>query len=380
MAHRVAKRVTGLAPANAFEAAADPRWRAVCARDPGSDGAFVFAVRTTGVYCRPSCAARRPRPENVTFHVDPAAARAAGFRACKRCNPDGVGPRAERARWVEEVCRLLAGADAPVSLATLAARVGLSAFHLQRTFRGVVGITPSAFYRAERARRMHTDLAAGRSVTAALQRAGYGSTSRFYGGDDRLGMSPKRARRGGAGERLDVACVDCRLGRLLVAATPRGVCASLLGEDDAALREDLRRRFPRAVVVEAGDAAAATGTERFTEHVRRIVRWIDAGRVDPSVPLDIRGTVFQRRVWQALRRVPAGQTTSYAALARRLGMPRGARAVARACADNPLAVVVPCHRVVRGDGELAGYRWGLARKQDLLESERRAAISARKRS
>lgn len=349
---------------------ADPRWRAVCARDAAADGAFVFAVRTTGVYCRPSCAARRPLPQNVAFYAEPAAARTAGYRACKRCRPEGASPQQTRARWIAALCRQLERADQPPTLAALAAQHAMSPSHLQRVFTRAVGLSPSAYCRAARARRLRDELAAGRSVTAALQNAGYTSPSRFYGGDDELGMPPKRARAGGAGQRLAVALADCTFGRVLVAATARGIAAILLGDDDEALRQDLARRFPRAVLHAPDHALHAK--------IAEVVAFVDADRADPGLPLDIQGTVFQRRVWQALRRIPQGRTASYAEIASRLGMPTAARAVARACADNPLAIAVPCHRVVRGDGALAGYRWGVASKRALLAREAAAVGSAAK--
>lgn len=341
----------------------DARWRAVLARDGEADGAFVFAVRTTGVYCRPSCGARRPRPENVCFFADGSAARAAGFRACRRCAPDAArGDAAQRTRLVAELCRRLAAAEAPLPLAELARTAGYSPFWLQRVFTAAVGCSPRAFQAAHRAERLRRELAAGATVTAAMHRAGYGSTSRLHAvGERALGMRPARARDGGAGERIEHAVVDCSLGRALCAATSRGLCAILLGDDDAALREDLRRRFPNAQL--------AAGSRRFVRHLRRVVACLDGERTDPGLPLDLRGTAFQQRVWAALRGIAPGRTADYAAVAARLGAPGSARAVARACGDNPLAVVVPCHRVVRRDGALAGYRWGLARKQALLARE-----------
>lgn len=347
--------------------ASDPRWRAVVAREAAADGTFVFAVCTTGVYCRPSCGARRPRREHVRFFAEPAAARASGFRACRRCRPDAPwSDAAARTALVAAVCRWLDRAGAPLPLAELARRAGYSPFHLQRTFRAAVGVTPRAYAAARRAERLRRELAAGRPVTAALHRAGYGSTSRLHADGERsLGMLPSRARSGGDGERIEHAIVPCRLGQALVAATARGVCAVLLGDRGrtaaAALRADLARRFPRADL-RAGDRA-------FAARVAHVVACIDGERTDPGLPLDVRGTAFQQRVWQALRRIPAGCTVAYADIARAVGAPRSVRAVARAIGDNPLAVVVPCHRVRRADGALAGYRWGLDRKRALLARE-----------
>lgn len=332
-------------------------------RDPAADGAFVFAVRTTGVYCRPSCGARRPRRENVAFFADGAAARAAGHRACKRCAPDAPhADRAQRTRLLATVCGWLDAAESPPRLRELAARAGYSPFHLQRLFRAEFGVSPRVYAQARRAERLRGELAAGRSVTAAMQRVGYGSSSRLHHAAERaLGMQPRRVRDGGLGERIEFVVAPCALGKALVAATARGLCAILLGDDAAALQADLRRRFPRAEL-QAGDRA-------FRERVRDVVACLDGSKASPGLPLDLRGTLFQLRVWQELQRIPAGATADYTAIAKRLGMPRGARAVAKACGDNPVAVVVPCHRVVRKGGDLAGYRWGLERKRALLQRE-----------
>jgi AraC family transcriptional regulator of adaptative response/methylated-DNA-[protein]-cysteine methyltransferase len=337
---------------------------AVAARDPAADGTFVFAVKTTGVYCRPSCGARRPRPENVAFFADAAAARAAGFRACRRCRPDAAtSDHAQRTKLVAEVCRWIDASASPPRLAELAARAGYSAFHLQRVFVATIGVSPRAYATARRAERLRSELAAGRSVTAAMHRAGYGSTSRLHRDAERaLGMLPKRARAGGAGERIEFATAACSLGVAIVAATARGVCAIFLGDDAAQLQKDLRTRFPRAELVR-GDVA-------FRVRVAGAIACVDGDARAPELPLDLHGTAFQQRVWRELRRIPAGSTASYTELAARLGSPRGARAVGKACGDNPVAVVVPCHRVVRGDGALAGYRWGLPIKRALLARER----------
>jgi len=340
------------------------RWAAVCARDVRADGTFVFAVRTTGVYCRPSCGARRPLAANVRFFADVAAARAAGFRACRRCAPDAPhADHARRTQLVAQLCRWIDAAERPPTLAALAARAGYSAFHLQRMFTAVLGVSPRAYAEARRTERLRAALAAGATVTQAQQRAGYGSASRLHLAAERaLGMAPRRARAEGAGERIEFAAVPCSLGRALVAATARGLCAVLLGDDAEALRADLQRRFARATL-EPGDAG-------FRARLAAVVAVVDGAPPPAELPLDLRGTAFQLRVWRELQRIPRGSTVDYAGLAQRLGLPRGARAVARACGDNPVAVVVPCHRVVRADGALAGYRWGLARKQALLARER----------
>lgn len=339
-------------------------WRAVLARDPAADGTFVFAVRTTGIYCRPSCGARRARRENVEFFADGALAREAGYRACRRCRPDAAGSdQAGRGELVAQVCRWIDAAEAPLCLAELARRAGYSPFHLQRLFVRTLGISPHAYAAALRAGRLRDELAAGRTVTVAMHRAGYGSSSRLHDAAAKaVGMLPRRARDGGAGERIEYAVLTCSLGKALVAATARGVCAILLGDDEAGLHADLQRRFGRATL-QRGDPA-------FRLRIAGAIACVDGERPDPGLPLDLRGTAFQQRVWRELLRIPPGATRNYSEVARRLGAKHAARAVAKACGDNPLAVAVPCHRVVRADGELAGYRWGLARKRALLARER----------
>lgn len=348
--------------ANAPEPGDDPRWAAVLARDAGADGCFVYAVRSTGVYCRPSCAARTPRPENVSFHASPAAAEAAGFRPCRRCRPD-LPPLAERqAALVADLCRRIEAAEAVPSLAELAAAAGLSASHLQRVFKAATGVTPRAYAAALRAGRLRQGLGNADSVTEALYGAGYGSSSRFYSEASRLlGMAPRRYRQGAAGLRLRFAIGACSLGALLVAASDRGICAIALGDEPEPLLQELQERFPRAELV-GGDAA-------FETWVAQVVGFVEAPATGLALPLDLRGTLFQQRVWQALQAIPAGSTVTYAQLAERLGVPRAVRAVAGACAANPVAVAIPCHRVVRTDGGLAGYRWGIERKRALLERE-----------
>ncbi|MFO0798386.1 MAG: bifunctional DNA-binding transcriptional regulator/O6-methylguanine-DNA methyltransferase Ada [Gemmataceae bacterium] len=333
----------------------DDRWAALVRRDPALDGAFVYSVRTTGVYCRPSCPARRPNRDNVRFHDTAAAAERAGFRACKRC-----GPTAGHGAVVAEACRLIAAAAAPPDLAALADAAGLSRFHFHRVFKSVVGVTPKAYAAAERGRRARERLAAGASVTAAA--AGFGSASRFYAAaPGQLGMAPAAYRTGGRGEVIRFAVGDSSLGRVLVAATDLGVCAVFLGDDPDALAAELRRRFPRADVQPAGAA--------FGDTVANVVALVEAPAAAFDLPLDLRGTAFQVRVWEALRRIPAGTTTTYATLAEQLGQPTAARAVARACATNHVSVAVPCHRVVGATGALTGYRWGVARKAELLRRE-----------
>jgi AraC family transcriptional regulator of adaptative response/methylated-DNA-[protein]-cysteine methyltransferase len=340
----------------------DPRWAAVLARDDRADGSFVYAVRTTGIYCRPSCGSRRPRPENVEFHTTAAAAEQAGFRACRRCHPATTGRRESTAGLIAALCRVIEQADTPPPLADLAQRAGLSPFHLHRLFKSVTGVTPRQYAAAHRARRVQAGLRDAARVTDAIYDAGYNSSGRFYdAATARLGMTPTRYRAGGAGTEIRFAVGECSLGSILVAASDRGVCAILLGDDPDALPRDLQDRFPRAHLV-GGDA----GVEQL---VARVVGMVEAPARGHDLPLDVRGTAFQQRVWQALCDVPAGRTLSYTEVARRIGAPRSVRAVARAVASNPLAVAIPCHRVVRLDGDLAGYRWGVERKRALLARE-----------
>jgi AraC family transcriptional regulator of adaptative response/methylated-DNA-[protein]-cysteine methyltransferase len=342
---------------------ADPRWTAVRARDAGADGRFFYSVASTGVYCRPSCGARTPRPENVSFHASRTDAEAAGFRPCKRCRPD-LPPLAERqAAMVAALCRQIDDADTLPSLDALAAAAGCSRFHLLRVFRAHTGLTPRAWAAARRAERLRERLADGASVTEAIVDAGYGSTSRVYEKSARpLGMTPRRYRAGGADTDIRFAIAQCALGALLVAASTQGVCAIALGDDADALARDLQDRFPQARL--SGDDAD------FARVVAQVVGFVEAPRIGLALPLDLRGTAFQQRVWAALRAIPPGQTLSYTELAQRIGAPAAVRAVASACAANTLAVAVPCHRVVRTDGSLSGYRWGVARKRALLDRER----------
>jgi AraC family transcriptional regulator of adaptative response/methylated-DNA-[protein]-cysteine methyltransferase len=340
----------------------DPRWPAVIGRDAASDGAFYYSVRTTGVYCRPSCAARPPRPENVAFHPTRADAERAGFRPCKRCKPDQP-PRAERqAAQVAVLCRLLETAETVPTLDELAAHIGQSSFHTHRMFKAVTGVTPRAYAAAHRAERVRAELRTAPSVTDAIYGAGYGSSGRFYETSTaRLGMTPGRFRAGGAGVAIGFATGTCSLGTVLVAASDRGVCAILLGDDGDQLAADLARRFPRARLAPGGDGFAAL--------VAQVVAHVEAPGIGAGLPLDIQGTAFQQRVWAALSAIPAGATRSYREVAAAIGAPSAVRAVAAACAANPIAVVIPCHRVVRGDGDLSGYRWGIDRKRALLDRE-----------
>lgn len=342
----------------------DPRWRRVLERR--ADPSFLFAVRTTGVFCRPSCGARHPRPENVRFFSTASAARQAGFRPCRRCRPeDDAEPSVARAERIAQMARLLESegeADERISLEELARRVGLSPHHAHRLFRQATGLTPRQYASAARSRRVQQSLASHASITEASYAAGYGSSGRLYEeAGSRLGMTPSAYRAGGAGEIIRVASGRCSLGRVLVGATARGICCILLGDRIDELRGELRRRFAKARLQAADD-----GLRRLVGDVLRLVEDPGSGLL---LPLDLRGTAFQERVWRALQEIPAGQTVTYRGLAKQLGAPRAARAVAAACAANPLAVAVPCHRVVRSDGELAGYRWGIVRKRRLLERE-----------
>jgi AraC family transcriptional regulator of adaptative response/methylated-DNA-[protein]-cysteine methyltransferase len=342
----------------------DPRWASVIARDPGADGEFVYSVSTTGVYCRPSCPSRRARPENVRFHASCEDAERAGFRPCKRCKPDEASLAERHAQMVAGICRLIEGAESPPRLHELAARAGLSPFHFHRIFKAATGVTPRAYAAAHRARRVSRALRRSRSVTEAIFDAGFSSSGRFYEGAGRfLGMTPRQFRAGGRDVEIRFAVGECSLGSVLVASSEKGVCAILLGDDPEALARELQDTYPRATLV-GGDA-------NFELLVARVVAFVEAPAQGLDLPLDVRGTAFQQRVWQALREIPAGSTISYGELARRIGAPRSARAVARACAANALALAIPCHRVVRTDGGLSGYRWGVARKRELLKRESR---------
>lgn len=341
---------------------ADPRWAALVARDVKMDAGFFYSVRTTGVYCRPSCGARMPRPENVAFHATAAEAELAGFRPCRRCRPD-LPPLAERqAGLVAELCRLIDAAESPPSLQELADHAGMSLYHLHRLFKAQTGLTPKAYALARRAERVRAGLTTGASVTEAVFAAGYNASSRFYAqSDEMLGMAPGRYRSGGAAVEIRFAIGQCSLGAILVAASERGICAILLGDDPEVLVRDLQDRFPKATLL-GGDGD-------FESWVAQVVGLVEAPGTGLKLPLDIRGTAFQQRVWQALRDIPAGQTASYTEVAKRIGLPKAVRAVAGACAANALAVAIPCHRVVRTDGSLSGYRWGVERKRALLERE-----------
>lgn len=353
-------------------AALDARWTAVVTRDRRADGTFFYAVETTGVYCQPSCAARTPRRENVSFHQTAAAAERAGFRACKRCKPGQPSLASRDRERIVALCRFIAAEPEPPTLAALARRAACSPSHLHRMFKAVTGLTPHAYANEQRAARVRAELARGSSVTQAVHESGFASTGRFYEQADRmLGMMPSAYRAGGKDERIQFAISPCSLGLVLVAASARGVCAIALGSNREALERELAQRFLRAQIARADPA--------FDELVTQVVLVVEAPERPCELPLDLRGTAFQAKVWQALRAIPAGQTLSYRELAERIATPRAVRAVARACASNPLAIAVPCHRVLRGDGELAGYRWGIERKRALLAREAERANQAKTR-
>ena len=332
------------------------------ARDARQDGRFVFAVRTTGIYCRPSCPSRRPRRDSVEFFADPQQAERAGYRACLRCKPTEISAQA---RAVMHARRLLDEAEGVLTLAELSKRVGVSPFHLQRLFKRATGLSPREYQSARRMQSVKHGLRKGDDVTTALYDAGFGSPSRLYEkSSEHFGMTPGTYRRGGAGMTIQYAMVASPLGRVLVAATPRGLCAVRFGESASELERELREEFS-AAEIRRDDAALQPYVQPLLASLRGEDTTID-------LPLDIRATAFQKRVWEALRTIPAGETRSYTDVARTIGNPKAVRAVARACASNPVAVVVPCHRVVSKSGESSGYRWGVERKKKLLEQERRA--------
>lgn len=341
---------------------ADPRWIALAQRDKSFDGEFVYAVTTTGIYCRPSCPSRLAKPMHIQFYDTTTLAREAGYRACKRCKPDETSLGLQRSDVVEKACRTLEQSANGVGLEALAQGAGLSTHHFHRVFKQATGLTPKAYFQALQARRLQQSLASASSVTEALYDAGYNSSGRFYEqGAPSLGMAPKAYRRGGLGESIRYAVEPCALGVIIVAATPKGVCGIEFGDSAHALIDRLRQRFMQASF-EPGDAP-------FRAWVGRVLAYIDQPSGTLDLPLDIQGTVFQRRVWDALRAIPCGSTASYAEVAAAIGQPTAARAVAQACASNELALAVPCHRVMRSDGGLSGYRWGTARKAELLRRE-----------
>lgn len=340
------------------------RWAALTARDAAADGTFVYSVRSTGVYCRPSCPSRQARRENVAFHANCAEAERAGFRPCKRCRPDQAGQAERHADAVARACRLIETSEVLPSLDRLAGAAGLSAFHFHRVFKKVTGVTPKAYASQHRAARVANELRVAKTVTHAVYDAGFNAASRFYEtATARLGMTPTAYRDGGRGVQIRFAVGECSLGAILVAATTKGVCAILIGDDPDALVRDLQARFAHADFI-GGDKA-------FEDLVAHVVGFVETPRGEFDLPLDISGTAFQQRVWQALRRIPAGTTATYSDIAAAIGAPTAHRAVAAACGANKIAVAIPCHRVVRADGALSGYRWGVERKRSLIARERK---------
>jgi AraC family transcriptional regulator of adaptative response/methylated-DNA-[protein]-cysteine methyltransferase len=340
----------------------DPRWARVLKRDRTADGLFWYSVATTGVYCRPSCPSRAANPINVQLHDTLADAKTTGFRPCKRCHPDGPSIDAENVAIVARACRLIEESGGEDSLNALATAVGLSASYFHRKFKAVTGLTPKEYAAAHRAGKIRDGLANGGSVTEAIYDAGFNSSSRFYEkSTNMLGMTPTQFKTGGANEEIRFALGETSLGAILVASSKKGVASILLGDDPDALLRQLQDRFPKASLI---------GADREYEAlIARVVGFVEAPQIGLDLPLDVRGTAFQRRVWQSLQEIPIGQTVSYAEVAQRIGSPRAVRAVARACAANDLAVVIPCHRVVRNDGALSGYAWGVERKKMLLDRE-----------
>jgi AraC family transcriptional regulator of adaptative response/methylated-DNA-[protein]-cysteine methyltransferase len=343
----------------------DPRWGFIVNRDATADGKFYYSVRTTGVYCRPSCASRRAKPENVTFYASREEAEKAGFRPCKRCEPDQPSKAERHSQAITAVCRTIEESEEMPKLEQLAQQAGLSAYHFHRLFKAETGLTPKEFAAAHRDKRVRKTLSSSASVTDAIYDAGYNSNGNFYRtADNVLGMTPSDYRAGGARTDISFAVGECSLGSILVAKSERGICAILLGDDPEALTRNLQDQFPRANLI--------GGDSEFEQLVAKVVGFVEAPAVGLNLPLDVRGTAFQQRVWQALQRIPAGSTASYTEIARLIGSPSSVRAVAQACGANPLAVAIPCHRVVRHDGELSGYRWGIERKRALLERDARA--------
>jgi AraC family transcriptional regulator of adaptative response/methylated-DNA-[protein]-cysteine methyltransferase len=343
----------------------DSRWLAIRTRDVRADGTFYYSVKTTGVYCRPSCGSRPARPENIAFHATRADAERAGFRPCKRCKPDQPSLAETNAAKITAVCRLIESADETPNLEALAVHAQMSVYHFHRLFKSITGVTPRAYASAHRARRVRTELGRKGSITDAVFEAGYNSNARFYENSNALlGMTPRAFQRGGTDAQIRFAIGQCSLGDILIARSDKGICAIEFGNDPDALARALQDRFPNAQLI--------GGDTEFEQLVAKVVGYVEAPQVGLDLPLDVRGTAFQQRVWEALRKIPAGTTASYSEIAARIGAPKSTRAVAQACAANQLAVAIPCHRVVRNDGALSGYRWGVERKRALLEREARA--------
>jgi AraC family transcriptional regulator of adaptative response/methylated-DNA-[protein]-cysteine methyltransferase len=351
---------------NLLPEAHEAQWQAVLKKDARFDGQFVFAVSSTGIYCRPSCPSRRPHRERVSFFQMPEQAEQAGFRACLRCHPRDPRVQDPQIKMAQQVCRLIDENDGePITLAALSEQLAVSSFHLQRTFKSVMGISPKDYAETSRVNRFKQGVHKGDAITSAIYDAGFGSSSRLYErASAQLGMTPATYGKGGRGAVIKYAIVEASLGRLLVAATEKGVCSVMLGDSDASLKSELLHEFP-AAEIRKDDQSLRTSVNAIVEHLKNKGPHID-------LPLDIRATAFQRQVWEQLRAIPYGETHSYSDVAKAIGQDKAVRAVARACATNPVALVIPCHRVIREDKSLGGYRWGLERKKKLLETEEQA--------
>lgn len=337
------------------------RWEQVRKRELGSLPPFVYAVKTTGVYCRPGCSSRLPKRENVTFFDHASQAELAGFRACKRCKPNDVEPNEEKTQAIQHACALIERSKVPLSLEELSAAVDYSPAHFHRLFTQVVGVTPKAYAATHRANRVRCELLSDSTIAAAAYQSGYGTSSQFYEESDKiLGMRPSEFRGGGKGVTIQAAVSVTSLGPILIAATDKGLCAIEFGDKPQEMLRRIRERFSSASFIDTGD---------FQSWVDQVVQFIDTPSDRFPLPLDIQGTAFQHRVWEAVRKIPIGSTATYSEIAKQIGIPKAARAVAKACASNQIAVAIPCHRVVRRDGKLGGYRWGIERKQALLDRE-----------
>jgi AraC family transcriptional regulator, regulatory protein of adaptative response / methylated-DNA-[protein]-cysteine methyltransferase len=350
-------------PGRTSYASDQERWQAIVQKDRNADGKFCYSVKTTGVYCRPSCPGRLANRKNVAFHESPADAESEGFRPCKRCKPKEPALAEQHARAVAAACRAIEAAEELPALGVLAHSAGMSPYYFHRIFRTTTGLTPKAYAVAHRSNRMRKELSRRRTVTEAIYEAGFNSNSRFYANSSQmLGMRPRNFQGGGTGAIIRFAVGECSLGSILVAASEKGVCAISLGDEPDALVKNLQDRFRKAILI--------GGDRDFEEAVAKVIGFIEAPKIGLGLPLDVRGTAFQQRVWQALGEIPIGSTASYSEIANRIGLPKAVRAVAQACASNAIAVAIPCHRVVRTDGSLSGYRWGVKRKRKLLEREK----------
>lgn len=344
----------------------DAMWEAVLGREQNPDPQFFYAVKTTGIYCRPNCPSRRPKRQNVAYYPTTIQAEKDGFRACLRCRPSQKSPKEEMASLIASACRVIENAEEEPSLDELAKHSGLSTFHFQRTFKAAMGVSPKAYAKAHRMKRFHDILGSDdASITSTIYAAGYNSSSRFYETATRaLGMTPKLVRKGGKGVKILFAIGECSLGSVLVASSAKGVCSMLLGDTPEAVLDDLQGRFPKAELI--------GNDPDYETLIAHVIQFVDDPRYGFKLPLDIQGTAFQQRVWEALRDIPVGTTASYGEVAKKIGAPKSFRAVAQACGANNIAVAIPCHRVVRSDGGLSGYRWGVERKSAILEIERKA--------